>query len=161
MIVRVLTFFIWTNLGAELFTSAYDENRYEKEIAVYPKGLAIHDGNGNLVELTTDRGAPSARNGEIIFTLFTKQRSALPRVLITNDTSSLIIGGFNTSKPTYIITHGWMNNGSSPACVRIRDGRFIIFLFILHNLLLFMTVIIVIICIVETMTFLQKYCAHV
>lgn len=136
MNVQLLLFVVCASLATEFCTCGFAENRYEKELAVFPSGLCMYDGYGNLVELTKDRqpsrhvNVKRSSDEKVFFTLYTNQRPTEAQKLTINDTSSLRKSNFDFSKATYMITHGWTNNGSSPACVRIRDGRFVTLSFI-------------------------------
>lgn len=134
MIARVLVFFACASLGTELRTEAFDKVRFDREMEVFPTGLTAYDVNGQLVALTKEQGASRDINRRIIFKLYTKLRSTVAQVLNTNDALTLRIGGYNSSKPTYIITHGWISNEDSPSCALIRDGQFINVSLILYDI---------------------------
>lgn len=130
MIIHVLAFFACASLGTEFRAGAFNENRHDKEIEVFPTGLTVYDINGKLIELTKAQEPQRNVAGKIIFKLYTKQRPTIAQELNVNDGSSLRNGGFDPSKRTYIITHGWISNENSASCALIRDGRLITLSFI-------------------------------
>lgn len=52
-----------------------------------------------------------------------RKNPEIGEVLVLNDTSSVQASQWNPKRKTAIITHGWVNSGSSPSCTLIRDGK--------------------------------------
>ncbi|XP_066588916.1 pancreatic triacylglycerol lipase-like [Prorops nasuta] len=100
------------------------------------KEFAVYDDNGNLVTDTLDAGSFELltqedyaeeiidRNMEkrIMFLLYTDKNKDEAQPLYLNNDEVLLKSNFDPSKPTRLVTHGWMNSRKSAACTLIRDG---------------------------------------
>lgn len=88
----------------------------------------VYDDNGNLVKLALDDIIVDVNLGEkeiaerVAFFLYKKGNSN-PKLLYVDDENALKNSNFDPTKPTRIITHGWINSHNSPACTLIRDGK--------------------------------------
>lgn len=52
-----------------------------------------------------------------------RENPTVGEVLVLNDINSVQASQWNPKRKTVIITHGWLNNGLSPACTLVRDGK--------------------------------------
>lgn len=52
-----------------------------------------------------------------------REHPTVGEVLVLNDINSVQASQWNPKRKTAIITHGWVNNGLSPACTLVRDGK--------------------------------------
>lgn len=88
----------------------------------------VFDDNGNLVKLDLDRVSTGRNLNEdeiakrVVFFLY-KKNNPNPKQIYVNDENVLKNSNFDPTKPTRIITHGWMNSRKSSACTSIRDGK--------------------------------------
>lgn len=94
----------------------------DDEIKEIIDGLTVYNDNSTVVECNKKQFAPSDHKKEIIFEIYTKNNPSYGQQLQINDTLSIRQSYFDATKPTYFITHGWINTGKSPACTLIRDG---------------------------------------
>lgn len=96
--------------------------------------LYVLDDDHNLVSLTTDllyaeedeeseEDTLKDLNNRVFFYLYTTNNRQRRDTISINDLESLKKSNFNFNRPTYIITHGWMNSHNSDSCVLIRDGE--------------------------------------
>ncbi|XP_050600692.1 pancreatic lipase-related protein 2-like [Bombus affinis] len=91
---------------------------------------ALENAEGNLPLFNQDnsllsdleQNIPHLFLETIIFTLYTRKNPEIGEVLVLNDISSVQMSQWNPKRKTAIITHGWINNGLSPACTLIRDA---------------------------------------
>ena len=61
--------------------------------------------------------------GYVYFYLYTKEHPE-EHLITLGDTESLLKSTFNHSRPTRIITHGYLNTRNSAACQLPKDGNF-------------------------------------
>lgn len=122
--VKVFFLLVAASLCIELHAGAIDNTgkRYKKEIDAFQIGLTTFDDVNKPVEITKEQSAPSDFEGRITFKLYTKKDPLRGQELKVNDSPSLKKSYFDATKPTYFITHGWMNSENSTACTLIRDG---------------------------------------
>ncbi|XP_015584844.1 pancreatic triacylglycerol lipase [Cephus cinctus] len=91
--------------------------------------LAVEDDDRNLVDLDLNfRDIESIREtqkdlaNKVKFYLHTLKNPKNTQQLWLNDPKTLSQSNFNPSKPTRIVTHGWMNSAKSDACRLVREA---------------------------------------
>lgn len=127
-------FIVWIWFAASTLSRAIqdEEIAFEAVVHAIESSMFMHilDDNGKPVEINlnddaSETEAETKKNLQkrVIFYLYTRKiDSRKPQVLLLNNVATLKASDFNPTRPTKIVTHGWMNSRKSKACTSIRDG---------------------------------------
>lgn len=111
------------NLGDELINATQS---FAESVPLYSK-IYVYNDDGTEVKFDLDsrvleRGLPEFDTEKSVhFTLHTtKNRKGVEVNLFKGENLEKM--GYNSSRPTVVITHGWMNTHRAPACNLVKEG---------------------------------------